>query len=98
MAEVDEGAGVAFPFFVFRTGGSAGSFHLVDRSDGGEGEGAEGFIERDFGAAAGFPVEDEGGGDFRGEHFLQAEGLGADLDLHRRGGILVCRVRIRPGV
>ncbi len=80
LAEVDEGAGVAFAGFIFGGGGDAGTLHLMDGGDGGEGEGAEGRIERDFGAAAGFSVEDEGGWDFRAEHFLKADGLGAELD------------------
>lgn len=80
LAEVDERAGIAFSLFVFRRWGAAGAFHFVDGVDGGKGQSAKGFIKRDFGAAAGLAVENEGGGDFCGEHFLKTDRLSADLD------------------
>lgn len=63
LAEVDEGAGIAAAGVVFGIRGEAVGFHIVDGGDGGKGECAEGFIERDFRAAAGLSVKDECGGD-----------------------------------
>lgn len=49
---------------------------------GGEvlGEGAEFGVDGDGSAALGFAVEEEGFGNGDGEHFFEAEGLGAELD------------------
>lgn len=77
-AVVNERAGAAV-FAVVGRRGAGGGNHGADGFGAGEGFFAELFCEGNVFAAAGFAVVERAGGDFDGEHFFEAEGLGAEL-------------------
>ena len=81
LAVMNEGASVAFTRVVVSWWGDFASDEIVKPLCGLFGEGAEGVIEKDGGAAFAFAVEEVSRWDLYGEHFFEAESLGADLHL-----------------
>ena len=81
LAVMNEGASVAFTGIVVSWRGGFAGDEIVKPLCGLFGEGAEGVIERDGGAAFAFAVEEVSRWDVHGEHFFETESLGADLHL-----------------
>jgi hypothetical protein len=82
VREAREPDGALFALRVWhRRRDSAGGDELVQACDGPLGVGAEGGVEGDVASSLGGNVEDGAGGHGDAEHLLQAQGLGAELNV-----------------